>query len=135
MSGPDNPHNRAFGGQLAVIRGYTGARALQKRAGDKKAKPHPAAKRVLSLRQNDLIAVEREGGPREIMRVVKFAGGGQITFASDNEAGALKARDAEAKDIDPFKYFYSSASGLQKAKARQIRLDELGRIFDPGARD
>ncbi|WP_438725746.1 type II CRISPR RNA-guided endonuclease Cas9 [Parasphingorhabdus sp. DH2-15] len=98
-------------------------------------KPHPAARRVLSLRQNDLIAVERNGGTREIMRVVKFSGSGQITFAADNEAGALKARDAEPKDIDPFKYFYSSASGLQKVKARQIRLDELGRIFDPGPRD
>ncbi|HEY9090731.1 type II CRISPR RNA-guided endonuclease Cas9 [Parasphingorhabdus sp.] len=95
-------------------------------------KPHPAAKRVLSLRQNDMIAVERDGGAREIMRVVKFSGGGQITFAADNEAGALKARDAESKDIDPFKYFYSSASGLKKSKARQIRIDDLGRIFDPG---
>jgi CRISPR-associated endonuclease Csn1 len=105
-----------------------------KRCGDV-PKPHPAAKRILSLRQNDLVAVERDGNPREIMRVVKFSGGGQITFAADNEAGALKARDAESNDNDPFKYFYSSAGGLQKAKARQIRLDELGRIFDLGPLD
>lgn len=98
------------------------------------AQPHPAAKRVLSLRQNDLVAVEPQGQPRKIMRVVKFSGGGQITFAEHQEAGPLKARDATASDIDPFKYFYSSAGGLQKAKARQIRIDELGRIFDPGPR-
>jgi CRISPR-associated endonuclease Csn1 len=97
-------------------------------------RPHPAAKRVLSLRQNDLVAVEPQGQPRKIMRVVKFSGGGQITFAEHQEAGALKARDATSSDIDPFKYFYSSAGGLQKAKARQIRIDELGHIFDPGPR-
>src|SRR3546814_1467553 len=68
----------------------------------------------------------------KIMRVVKFSGGGQITFAEHQEAGPLKARDAASSDIDPFKYFYSSAGGLQKAKARQVRIDELGRIFDPG---
>lgn len=97
-------------------------------------RPHPAAKRVLSLRQNDLIAIEPHGQPRKIMRVVKFSGGGQITFAEHQEAGPLKARDATSSDVDPFKYFYSSASGLQKANARQIRIDELGRVFDPGPR-
>src|SRR3546814_7023375 len=90
-------------------------------------RPHPAAKRVLSLRQNDLVAVEPNGQDRKIMRVVKFSGGGQITFAEHQEAGPLKARDAASSDIDPFKYFYSSAGGLQKAKARQVRIDELGR--------
>lgn len=102
--------------------------------GQPEQRPHPAAKRVLSLRQNDLVAVEPQGQPRKIMRVVKFSGGGQITFAEHQEAGPLKARDATSPDIDPFKYFYSSAGGLQKAKARQIRIDELGRIFDPGPR-
>lgn len=97
-------------------------------------RPHPAAKRVLSLRQNDLVVVELHGQPRKIMRVVKFSGGGQITFAEHQEAGALKARDAAPPDIDPFKYFYSSAGGLQKAKARQIRIDALGHMFDPGPR-
>ncbi|CAM4157494.1 CRISPR-associated endonuclease Cas9 [Novosphingobium lubricantis] len=102
--------------------------------GQPEQRPHPAAKRVLSLRQNDLVAVEPQGQPRKIMRVVKFSGGGQITFAEHHEAGPLKARDATSPDIDPFKYFYSSAGGLQKARARQIRIDELGRIFDPGPR-
>ena len=97
-------------------------------------RPHPAAKKVLSLRQNDMIAIEREGEARSIVRVVKFSTIGAITFAPDNEAGALKARDATSPDIDPFKYIYSSASGLKKLKARQIRIDPLGRIFDPGSR-
>lgn len=97
-------------------------------------RPHPAAKRVLCLRQNDLVAVEPNGQARKIMRVVKFSSGGLIAFAEHQEAGPLKARDATSGDIDPFKYFNSSARGLQKAKARQVRIDELGRIFDPGPR-
>lgn len=97
------------------------------------SRPHPAAKKVLSLRQNDLIAVERDGGEREIMRVVKFAARGEISFAHHNEAGALKSRH-EAGD-DPFRYFTSSPSGLKASNARQVRIDELGHIHDPGPRD
>ena len=97
-------------------------------------RPHPAAKKVLSLRQNDLIAVERDGGAREIMRVVKFGAAGQITIAAHQEAGPLKERDAKSNDLDPFKYSSPTAGGLKKLKARQIRIDELGRIFDPGPR-
>jgi CRISPR-associated endonuclease Csn1 len=96
-------------------------------------KPHPAAKRVLSLRQNDLVAVERDGGPREMMRVVKFSANGSMQLALNQESGALKGRDADP--VDPFKYINTSATGLYKMKARQIRIDELGRIFDPGPRD
>lgn len=104
------------------------------RRGYEPARPHPAAKRVLSLRQNDLVAIEPVGQPRQLMRVVKFSSSGQITFADHQEAGALKARDATDNDVDPFKYFYSSAGSLQKANARQVRIDELGRVFDPGPR-
>jgi CRISPR-associated endonuclease Csn1 len=67
--------------------------------------------------------------------VVKFSTNGQMALAADNESGALKARDAEPSDIDPFKYVLSSAGGLQKLKARQIRIDPLGRVFDPGPRE
>jgi CRISPR-associated endonuclease Csn1 len=97
-------------------------------------RPHPAAKKVLSLRQNDLIAIERDGGAREIMRVVKFGAAGQITIAAHQEAGPLKERDAKSNEVDPFKYSSPTAGGLKKLKARQVRVDELGRIFDPGPR-
>ena len=99
------------------------------------ARPHPAARKVLSLRQNDQLAVQRDGGEREIMRVVKFSSNGSMQLAPHNEAGPLKARDAENDEIDPFKYVNTSAGGLKKIKARQIRVDELGRIHDPGPRD
>ena len=93
-------------------------------------RPHPAAKKILSLRQNDLIAVERGGGEREIMRVVKFSAAGAMQIAPHNEAGALKARDADGND--PFKYVNTSATGLKRDKARQIRISPLGHILDPG---
>lgn len=93
-------------------------------------RPHPAAKKVLSLRQNDLLAVERNSGIREIVRVVKFSSNGSMQLAAHNEAGKLKGRDADP--VDPFKYINTSASGLRGMNARQIRIDELGKIYDPG---
>lgn len=97
-------------------------------------RPHPAAKKVLSLRQNDLIAVEDGSGNRRILLVAGFNQQGRLTLAPHNETGNLKARDAASNDIDPFKYIYLSAGSLKKAKARQVRVDRLGRVFDPGPR-
>lgn len=102
-------------------------------AGFAPPRPHPAAKKILDLRQNDLIAIDRGGGP-EFMRVVKFSESGQVTLAAHNEAGALKARDTASNDVDPFKYIAPTAGGLKKIKARQVRIDPLGRVFDPGPR-
>jgi CRISPR-associated endonuclease Csn1 len=94
-------------------------------------RPHPAAKKVLSLRQNDLIAIERDGGPREIM-LVKQIWPTQISLVGHLEAGKLDERHKSPND--PFKFFAPTAGGLKKLKARQIRIDELGRICDPGPR-
>lgn len=98
-------------------------------------RPHPAARKILSLRQNDMLAIEHEGNSGLIVRVVQFSGNGQITLAPDNEGGNLRARNAASKDEDPFKYISASAGTLKKRKARQVRVDELGRVFDPGPRE
>jgi CRISPR-associated endonuclease Csn1 len=98
-------------------------------------RPHPAAGKVLSLRQNDVLAIERDGGSPELMRVVKFSTDGSIHLAPPNEGGALKARDEASNDADPFKYLKTSAGSLKKMKARQVRVDPLGRVFDPGPRE
>lgn len=97
-------------------------------------RPHPAAKRLLTLRQNDLLAVERNGGVREILRVAGFNVQGRLTLAAANEAGNLKERDGLSNDRDPFKYVYLSGRSIVNAKARQVRVDPLGRLFDPGPR-
>ncbi len=96
-------------------------------------RPHPAAKKVLSLRQNDMIAVERKDGPREIMRVIKFTQNGQITLVPHNEAGKLA--DRNKSQTDPLQIISPTASGLRNMKARQVRIDPLGRVFDPGPRE
>lgn len=94
-------------------------------------RPHPAAKKVLSLKQNDLIAVERNGGPREIM-LVKQIWPTQVSLVGHLETGKLDERNKSPDD--PFKFFSPAAGGLKKIRARQVRIDELGRIFDPGPR-
>src|SRR3546814_8278802 len=66
-------------------------------------RPHPAAKKIMSLRQNDLIAIEKDGVFREIVRVVKLGANGQITIAAHQEAGPLKARGAKPNELDPIK--------------------------------
>lgn len=98
-------------------------------------RPHPAAKKVLSLRQGDVIAVERTEGDVELFLIKGFGQSGRLTLCGVNEAGALKARDTQPNEIDPFKYTYLSPGSLKKARARQVRIDQLGRIFDPGPRE
>ncbi|WCT75326.1 type II CRISPR RNA-guided endonuclease Cas9 [Sphingomonas naphthae] len=95
-------------------------------------RPHPAAKKVLSLHQNDLLAIERDGEERRFVRVVKFGQNGQVTLAEPQQSGDLKRRDAAPIDEDPFKYFAPTCGGLKKVKARKVRIDELGRVLDPG---
>lgn len=92
---------------------------------------YPTAKKILSLNQDDAVAADGGDG-RIIYRVVKFNTAGQIYLAAHNEAGALKARDAEPND--PFKYVSKAASGLRAINARQVRIDEIGQVFDPGPR-
>jgi CRISPR-associated endonuclease Csn1 len=95
-------------------------------------RPHPAAKKVLSLRQNDLIAIERDGAPRQVM-LVKQIWPAQVSLVEHKEAGNL--RDRHGTEADPFRFFSPTASGLKKMKARQVRIDPLGRVFDPGPRE
>jgi CRISPR-associated endonuclease Csn1 len=93
---------------------------------------HPTARKIMSLRQNDLVAIETKEG-RAIMRVVKFSTNGSLQLAAHQEAGNLKARDADKDDY--FKYLNSSASGLQKLAARKVRVTADGKIYDPGPLD
>jgi CRISPR-associated endonuclease Csn1 len=95
---------------------------------------NPTARKVLSLHQDDVLAIQQNGNDRKLMRVVKFGQNGQITLAEPHEAGDLKRRDTTPNDLDPFKYVAPTAGGLKRVMARQVRIDELGRVFDPGPR-
>jgi CRISPR-associated endonuclease Csn1 len=93
---------------------------------------HPAARKVLSLQQNDMVAYEHPSDGYTIGRVVKFSSG-MVAFAGSREGGALKSRDVDPDDR--FKYFYKAASAMKGVKLRQIRVDEIGQVFDPGPQD
>jgi CRISPR-associated endonuclease Csn1 len=93
-----------------------------------KERPHPAARKIMRLHIDDMVAIE-DAGRRRILRVVKMSKQ-VITMADHNEAGALKARDAD-KD-DSFKYFSKSAGSLKDYKLRKVGVDEIGRLTDPG---
>lgn len=95
-----------------------------------KYRPHPAAKRIMRLHIDDMVALE-DAGQRRILRVVKMSGQ-TITLADHQEAGALKRRNDD-KD-DPFKYFEKSANTLMAMGMRKVGVDEIGRLADPGPR-
>lgn len=88
----------------------------------------PTARKILSLHRHDVVAIERDG-ERELVRVVKFSEK-QLALAALNEGGSLKARAAD--EDDPFNYIYPSPNTLKALRARQVRIDELGRVLDPG---
>ncbi|WEK43100.1 MAG: type II CRISPR RNA-guided endonuclease Cas9 [Candidatus Sphingomonas colombiensis] len=90
---------------------------------------NPTARKILSLHRDDMLAVERDGAERELVRVVKFSEK-QFAVAPPHEGGALKVRDADKGD--PFKYSYPSPNTLKAWRARQVRIDEIGRVLDPG---
>ena len=56
-----------------------------------------------------------------------------VAFAGNREGGALKARDTDPED--KFKYFYKAAGAMKAARVRQIRVDDIGQMFDPGPQD
>lgn len=93
-------------------------------------RPHPAAKKIMRLHIDDMVAIE-ESDRRRILRVVKMSGQ-VITMADHLEAGALKSRDADKNDI--FKYVSKSAGSLKDMSFRKIGVDEIGRLIDPGPR-
>jgi CRISPR-associated endonuclease Csn1 len=95
-----------------------------------KFRPHPAAKKIMRLHIDDMVAFE-DGPRRRILRVVKMSGQ-TITMADHLEGGALKARDADKNDI--FKYVSKSASSLKDVGFRKVGVDEIGRLTDPGPR-
>lgn len=85
----------------------------------------------MRLHQNDLVALQKDGD-RLIARVVKFRQSGQVNLAPHSEAGDLKRRDGTPNEEDPFKYLNLSPTSLKASSARKIRVDESGRVFDPG---
>lgn len=90
---------------------------------------YPTARKVLRLHKDDILAVE-SGGERRLMKVLQLWQNGQVTLVPPNEGGDLRTRSKNTDD--PFQYTSPTAGGLKKLRARQVRVDEAGRVFDPG---
>ena len=90
----------------------------------------PTAKKILSLQINDCLALNTESG-RRLVRVVQITSG-KVILADLHEAG--KFRDRHKDNTDPFRYLFAAPSALKAMQARQVRIDEIGRLFDPGPR-
>ncbi len=102
------------------------AARLRRQAPDRR--PHPAAKLLMRLHKDDVVAFG-VGEARRLLRVVKFSER-QIALADLHEAGPLKARDADKSD--PFKYVYPGVSRFAAERARKVFVDPSGRVRDPG---
>ena len=91
-------------------------------------RPHPAAKRLMRLHKKDTIALDHPKlGP--IIAVIAKLSEQRLDLVPHAEADA--DRRARSKDED-FDLIRVAVSTLQKAGARRVLVDELGRVRDPG---
>jgi CRISPR-associated endonuclease Csn1 len=91
-------------------------------------RPHPAAKLLMRLHKDDVVAFG-VGDARRVLRVVKFRNG-EVTLADVHEAGNLKARDADKSES--FKYISGSVSRFSREMARKVFVNPAGRVLDQG---
>ena len=80
---------------------------------------------IMRLRGGDMLSLKTDAG-EQIMRVVKMSSG-TLTLAPHEEAGSLKARDADKSD--PFNYFTASPKKLQSLEASQLRVSPTGLVY------
>ena len=84
-------------------------------------KANPTAKLIMRLRKNDLLQLK--SGSNVGIFCIHVLSGSKITMASHVEAN-VDARN-RSKD-DPFRYTFSSATSLQKARATKLNVSPTG---------
>jgi CRISPR-associated endonuclease Csn1 len=95
-------------------------------------KPHPAARRVMRVHKGDLMILEIEG-EEKIFRVVKLEpseGNRRVVLAGHYDSGNLQKRNADTDDS--FRWTFATFGKMKERKARLVRVDETGRVLDPG---
>lgn len=92
-------------------------------------RPHPAAKRLMRLYKDDMVRLEESKFGPVIALVAKFDVNGGITLVPHNESNADQRYRKDKEDV----FLRLRPSGLVKAGARRVIVDELGRLRDPGA--
>ena len=91
---------------------------------------HHNARKIMSLKKGDMVAYEEpDTGQRVIAIVRKFdQRNKQLYLDPHNEAGNLDKREKE-KTYKPLR---PMPNPLKKYRPRQVRIDEIGQVFDPG---
>ena len=104
---------------------------IEAHTSDALKRPHPAAKRLLSVHKNDMVALEREGQTVVgIVQKMDIANG--LFIVPHNEANA-DTRNSDPSD--PFKWIQISARPALQAGIRRVHVDETGRVRDPGPKE
>jgi CRISPR-associated endonuclease Csn1 len=92
--------------------------------------PQIPGRPVMKIHKGDLIALNLDG-KRRIMRVHRLEVSNQrFRLAEHNEGGNLAARHADADDS--FRWFMRNFDALRELGARQVTVDPLGTLRDPG---
>ena len=91
---------------------------------------HHNARKIMSLKKGDMVAYDDpESGKRVIAIVRKFdQRNKQLYLDPNNETGDLDKREKE-KTYKPLR---PMPNPLKKYNPRQVRIDEIGQVFDPG---
>lgn len=87
-------------------------------------KPHPAAKRLMRLHKKDMLVLDHPKTGSTIMVIAKLSEQ-RLDLVAHNEANVdARCRSKE----DPLDYVRVSVSSLQKYAARQVYVNEMGKI-------
>ncbi|OXT02141.1 type II CRISPR RNA-guided endonuclease Cas9 [Notoacmeibacter marinus] len=91
---------------------------------------HHNARKIMSLKKGDMVAYNDPDSGRRIIAIVrKFdQRNKQLYLDPHNEAGELDKRERE-KTYKPLR---PMPNPLKKYRPRQVRIDEIGQVFDPG---
>lgn len=91
---------------------------------------HHNARKIMSLKKGDMVAYDDPESEERVIAIVrKFdQRNKQLYLDPHNEAGNLDERE-RAKTYKPLR---PRPNPLKKLKPRQVRVDEIGQVFDPG---
>ncbi|MEM1104483.1 MAG: hypothetical protein AAGH48_10300, partial [Pseudomonadota bacterium] len=87
---------------------------------------NPGAKLIMRVHNGDLIEADLGAGRRVYRTCMLDAAANRLKLAGHNEAGSLASRHNDSQD--PFRYEMKAYSRLQKAGARRVKVDVLGRV-------
>jgi CRISPR-associated endonuclease Csn1 len=90
---------------------------------------HPDARLVMRVHKGDLLRLEHDGRDRVMVVHRLDVAAGRFKLADHNETGNLDRRHAMDGDIDPFRWLMAAYNTLRAAKAEQVRVDPLGRVW------